>query len=538
MPIDPEYLHLVYQGPFPALLYGRNSRDPNKQGRSVDDQLAVAHAMCTKYDWPVAAVFKDTGISASRHSKKSRDEFEDLLQAIEERRGRIVVAFEASRYYRDLEVYVRLRNACYSAGVLLCYDNQVFDLSKRADRKATARDAIDAEDEAEGIRDRNLRTVELTAQAGRPHGRIPYGYARRYDQDTGELLEQYPHPTQAKYVAEAMKRVDSGESIYTVAKWLRGTSEAARPDGKRWTEKQVKDLLLNPTNLGDRVFRGKVLRTATWDPIPGLEGAEGRDMFNRVRKTLTDPARRTQKDSIVKHLLSGIALCGECGDHAVLTATHRAKGNRYYKCKLAFDTGMTEKRLDAYVEEAILLWLQNKKQARAALIPDERETETKTAATHEALSGYRGQLDEARALARTFKNGRPLLSVASLSALEQDLLPKIEEAEASLAEVTGLSPMMQRLLDSADPHSVWNGAPGSGTAPGDAGLTLEQKRAAIREIVTVRLHKASKQGTRSIEPGRIRLSFVGEAGFRARPLRAPATAPVRGDGRAPGPGTG
>ncbi|MFF3511597.1 recombinase family protein [Streptomyces sp. NPDC002573] len=529
MPIDPEYLHHVYEGPFPALLYGRNSRDPKKKGRSVEDQLAVGRALCDRYDWPVAKVFKDTGISASRHARVGRDDFEALLDAIRAGEGRIVVAFEASRYYRDLEAYLRLRNACFEAGVLLCYDNQVFDLSKRADRKATARDAIDAEDEAETIRDRNVRTVRLTAEAGKPGGRLPYGYARRYDPDTGDLIEQYPHPVQSKIVLKAMQRVDSGESLYSIVRWLRETPDAARPDGHQWTDKAIRDVLLNPTNLGERVHQGKVIGKATWRPIPGLDEPEGRALFNRVKKILTAPERRTQRDSRVRHLLSRIALCGECGDHAFLAATTRVKGKRYYKCQEAFDTGMDEDRLDAYVEEAVLMWLRDKKQARAALIPDEEETASVNAATQEELNGYRAQLEEARGLARMFENGRPLLSVVSLSGLERDLLPKIEAAEKALEASTGLSPVMQELLAAADPELVWAGVPAAdGSVEG--GLSVEQKRAVIRQVVTVRLYRASKRGVRALEPGRVQLAFVGQAAFRDRPLRAPVPAPVPGEG--------
>jgi hypothetical protein len=45
---------------------------------------------------------------------------------------------------------------------------------------------------------------------------------------------------------------------------------------------------------------------------------------------------------------------------------------------------------------------------------------------------------------------------------------------------------------------------------------LEQKREVIREVVTVRLYKASRLGMRELEPGRITLSFVGEPGFVGR----------------------
>ncbi|MFE5872875.1 recombinase family protein, partial [Streptomyces roseifaciens] len=121
MPIAPEHLHLMYEGPFYAYLYGRNSQDPRKKGSSVKDQLDEGHELCEGNNWPVVDVFRDVGVSASRHARKNRKDFEAMIEGINAGKCRIVVAWEASRYYR----------------------------------KATAQDALQAEDEVEGIRDRN-----------------------------------------------------------------------------------------------------------------------------------------------------------------------------------------------------------------------------------------------------------------------------------------------------------------------------------------------------------------------------------------------
>ncbi|MDX2863413.1 hypothetical protein, partial [Streptomyces scabiei] len=81
--------------------------------------------------------------------------------------------------------------------MLLCYNGQVYDLSKSADRKATAQDAVNAEGEADDIRERNLRTTRLNAKRGGAHGPVPDGYKRRYDPDSGDLVDQIPHPDRA-----------------------------------------------------------------------------------------------------------------------------------------------------------------------------------------------------------------------------------------------------------------------------------------------------------------------------------------------------
>ncbi|WP_225840251.1 recombinase family protein [Streptomyces sp. NK08204] len=545
MPIAPEYLHMVHPGVvFHALLYGRNSRDPKKKGRSVEAQLNDGRDLCDRFEWQIVEEFKDAGLSASRHARRDRDDFEALLDAIENGPSipgviRICVAYEASRYYRDLEAYVRLRNACYHAGVLLCYNNTVYDLSKREDRKATAQDAIAAEDEVEGIRDRNVRTARQTAEKGGVWGKIPFGYSRKYDQDTGELLGQYEHPKHGPIVLQALKHIDSGGSINSLIKNLKANPEAARPDGAEWNEGLVKYMLLNRAYLGERVHHGESVK-AQWDPIKGLDTPEGKALFRRVTRTLTAPGRGEIRDSRAAHLMSHLGLCGECGDDHLIRADKvggiARPARRIYRCKDNRDITISEDILDAYVEQAVLTWLRKKKEARAALIPNEGKVAQEVQKAQELLDVYTEELEEARRLNRTRnEQGRPLLSLAVLSEKELELLPKIEELQERLQAATGVPLLVQDLLNAADPEVLWNGSEATEDVPARLGLSLEQKREALRQIVTVRVYR-QKDRRRKVSD-RVTLSFIGSAGFkvpRSR-VRGIAPAPARARGTVPVP---
>jgi DNA invertase Pin-like site-specific DNA recombinase len=540
MPIAPEYLHMVFPDvTFEALLYGRNSRDPKKKGRSVADQLADGHDLSDRFDWHIAREFKDTGLSASRYATRERDAFEDLLDAIENEPAspsvrRIVVAYEASRYYRDLEAYVRLRNACFHAGVLLCYNGTVYDLSKREDRRATAMDAINAEDEADAIQARNSRTARRTAEKGQPWGKIPFGYLRKYDENTGELLGQYEHPVHGPWVLRALEHVDSGGSVNSLLNQLKSSEETAFTDGTKWDEQRVRYMLTNRAYLGERVHHDRSV-TATWAPIKGLETPEGRALFRRVGKVLSERSAAARRDSRAAHMLSRIALCGLCGDDAVLKADQigSTERRRYvYRCLEKRNVTITEEILDAYVEQALLTWLRRKPEARAALIPDQGQQRAEAQRAQELLDVYQEELQEARRLSRTRNaQGRPLLSLTSLSEKELELLPQIEELEQRLQAATGVPLLVQQLVGAANPEAVWNGPDGDGVG----GMTLEQKREAIRQIVTVRVNKG-RSGSGKVQPGRVDLAFIGTKGFRAPQIRARGTARVRALGS--GPGTG
>ncbi|MFJ8145981.1 recombinase family protein [Streptomyces sp. NPDC096048] len=537
MSYAPEYLHLVIPGVvFEALLYGRNSDDAMGTGSSVGDQLATGRALCDRHGWKARREFKDTDISASRHGRKPRDDFEALLTYIREEPTppgvrRIAVAFEASRYYRDLEAYVRLRAACMATDTLLCYNGQVFDLSKREDRKATAQDAIAAEDEAEGIHARNLRTANSQAQAGMPHGKAIYGYTRTYDMVNGrKRCTGQEEDTRGPYVLEMLQRLDAGHTLGSVKRWLKSDPNAARLNGSPWAEDLIRMTVLNRAYLGERLHRGEYIK-AVWAPLKGLETPQGRAMFFRVTAKLTDPTRTMHRGTEVQHLMSYLGLCGECGDHSwlrYLTTTGRRK-NPTLACTAKYDTSIVEHLLNAYVEEAVLEWFGNKQKARAALVPADDKVEETVAAAQKLINSYEEQLAEARKLAQTFdeKTGRFKLSAMSLSGIEAQVEPRLEAERKKLQSTTGTSPLLLRMLNE-DPESVWNGRPASENRPEAPGLTLEQKREVIQSVVTVRLYKAKTPGERKLKPGRIRLSWVGEPGFRARPLRAPATAPLPG----------
>lgn len=537
MPYDPSYLHLVFPNTqFEAWLYGRASRDPNKQGRSVEDQLAAGRTLCGSRNWHIADEFKDTGLSASRHSKQARDDFEELLDTIENtpaRPGviRIVVAYEASRYYRDLDAYVLLRRACLNAGVLLCYKNTVYDLSRADDRKATAMDAIAAEGEADDIRDRNLRTAARTAAAGDPHGRLIFGYARTYETVNGQLrcVGQYENPVTGPYVYKALVHIDRGGSVGSLIRWLNSEPDAARSDGLPWTSRNVRLTLLNRAYLGERKNGGD-WRQASWPAIRGLETPEGRAMFNRVTAKLSDPGRRTQRGSAPSHLLTLIGTCGPCGDHALLkglpkSGSGRQRTVRALQCSEKKDVSIREDWLDAFVEEAVIEWFRDKRKAVAALVSEAGDVEEKMTAAQRRINAYEEQLAEAARLAEEFdeETGQFRLSAGALASMEQRLLPKLEAERKKLREVTGVDPVLLSLINARDPDVVWSGAPEADGQPAVQALSLEQKREVIKKIVNVRLWKARSSGVRGIEDGRVTLTFAGEPGFRDRPLRAPAS---------------
>lgn len=504
MPIAPEFLHLAYPGQeFPAYLYGRASRDPKRKGRSVKSQLDEGRTLCLDNSWPIVREFKDVDRSASAYARKKRDHFEEMIEGIESGECRILVAFEASRYYRDLEVYVRLRRVCMEAGVLLCYNGQVYDLSKSADRKATARDAVDAEGEAESIRERNLRTTRQNAKRGGAHGHVLDGYKRRYDPDTGDLVDQVPDPDRASLWIGIFRDVAELKSLRAILMDLRRRGILTHR-GKPFQEYHLREALRNRGYIGRRMHNGQDVGKAIWPPLSDEDTTEEEfvELFHQVQDILATPGRSHSTGTDLAHLQTHIALCGEHPDEPPVR-WYRNAGIPSYGCSTRFDTSISEARMDAYVEEAVITWLSSP-QALAAF--ERAATDDKARKARVRLKTLEQQLQDARAKAQQLRpDGRGMmLAIDALADIEAGLEPQIEKARAEATHMH-VPPLLRKLLGKPRPDvdRTWNEV-----------LTLSQRRTILRMVVTIRLFKARTRGVRVIEPGRITLAFYGEPGFK------------------------
>ena len=155
-----------------ALIYTRASMDRHYLMRSTDDQETDCRAWCAQEKWGVAKVITDANRSASRWRTREREGFEEALQLIASKEYDAFVTWEPSRAGRELLAYMQLRAACQEAGALYLTKGRVYDFSRHDDSFMMGLEFLSAEKDAAIIRDRQLRTVRLNAQKGRPHGRL------------------------------------------------------------------------------------------------------------------------------------------------------------------------------------------------------------------------------------------------------------------------------------------------------------------------------------------------------------------------------
>lgn len=469
-----------------AFVYDRTSRDPRGRGTATRDQNIENERFCERQGWAIVARFTDPGKSASRHSKTKRDDFEQMVERVGRGECDVIVVWEHSRLSRDLEVYVALRNLCVKHKVLLCYDGVVYDMTRSEDRRRTAQDAVQAEGEADKIRDRNLRTVRLNAQRGRPHGRVPYGYRRVYDERTGALIEQVPHPDQAPIVREIAKRAASGQSLRKIAKDLNERGVPG-PTGKAWNHDILPDLIRKPTYIGKRQHQGVVVADAEWEPILDEE------TYYACVRLFSDPARCTIKSNSVKYLLSGIARCSVCkGICRPRRSYDREKWS--YTCITCFKTQIRTPVLDDIVTFAVLEHVERPEFVEALTRSGADDSSRAALAEAQALEA---QLAQARELAGKWDAalGRLVLSAASLAKLEAELLPRIEDARSRAQSVS--VPQVLREIAGPRAREYWAAMESD----------LVWRRAVVKAVVVPWLNPAGK-GVRAIRPGRFDLEWL------------------------------
>jgi hypothetical protein len=328
---------------------------------------------------------------------------------------------ESSRGSRKVSEWCQLIEACEAAGVKIHVTTaeHTYDPANAHDVKTLIDDANDAQYDSGKKSVAVRRAAKATAQRGEPHGRIPYGYVRRYDPETRRLVAQEPEPGEAAVVRELFHRLRSGHSLRAIERDFGSRALLTRPPrpcpedcprehrhiapgtpGKPFTAQLLRDIALRPLYGGLRIHEpgnrtGRYLGSSDGAVEARWPALVDRESFFTVRRLLTDPERKTSRPGRGVHLLSLIASCDACG--AQLTATYRY-GPREYQCRGKSCVRVGADALDRYAEQAILGYL-----ARDDVIAGLRMTPDQggeLAQVRADLAAARAELDALRSAGR------------------------------------------------------------------------------------------------------------------------------------------
>lgn len=303
----------------PAASYARISEKVSARDKVADQHTQnEAHAAARGYR--IVARYTDDGISALGH--KVRPDFERMLADAEAGAFQVIVATEKERLARNVEEKLELHAACEVAGVVwdTARDGYVDPATDSGEFMSTIRAAMGRIKSKRKAR-RQRAASDARAADGLPTARPGYGYRR---EDKRDVIEQ----AEASIIREAARRVLDGDTLRSIATDLnkRGipsprTGEQARqaerdgvpaPPPIPWQGITLRQMIRRPSLAGLRTHRGKVVGTFDPDIHPPILDE---DTHTRLEALLTDPSRATGTGGRTPvHLLSGLAMCGRCGD--------------------------------------------------------------------------------------------------------------------------------------------------------------------------------------------------------------------------------
>ncbi|MCH8572232.1 recombinase family protein [Nesterenkonia sp. AY15] len=494
--------------------YLRVSRDRHGTGKSPNQQHAENAKAVAQWGWALhPSPYRDDDRSASRYAAKDRENFRRLIDDLEEGRfeADVLVIWESSRGSRRTGEWVNLIELCEERGILIFVTThrREYDPSNARDRRSMLEDAVDSEYESAKTSERIRRDVQAAAEEGRVHGKNLYGYRRIYDEKTGQLSHIEPDPEQSGIVQEAAHRVLAGETYYSIARSFNERSvPPRRPSHKPhrahlgWTPAAVKSMLSTPAYAGKRQHRGAIVAQAVWPPLIDP------DLWERkLLPLLNNPARKRTNDWPARHLLTGIAVCGECGGRVRVGKQNNGRpkydeGGRplprehynTYVCqgvpgKTGFHVAMKTTHLDQVVTEHVIARLE-RVDFITTLGQQDENVDAEMRVLVQEIESHRRYLDEVR------EHAAKRHDMSILFDQEDRVRPLIDAAQASLERLAATDPLVIDIASADSIRETWEG------------LTLADKRRVVRALMTPRINRVGDQGrgrkgvnTERVEPG-------------------------------------
>lgn len=435
--------------------YLRVSLDRSGREKSISEQQDDNRA-----HWPnltFGVPYRDVG-SASRHSRKARNGFDELINDLKADRfgADVLVLWESSRGSRKVGEWVELIELAESRHVKFAVTThgRIYDPANARDRKSLIDDASDSEYESSKISARVRRDAAALAAAGHPHGQVRFGYRRRYDPETRKLVGDELDPTEAPTIAELFERLEAGHALRAISVDFARRGITSR-SGKRLSPQYLRELAINPAYAGLRRHvpgraGGSVkpgeghLYPAEWPAIVPMT------RWRAVQRILNEPSRRTNTGKNVRrgggrYFLSMISRCDPCGSVLAAARDNRDARPPFYRCQSRGCVQIDMAGLDKLAQMTILAYL-----ADPANRQPDRTSDAELSKIDDDIAAIKGELED---LADQVGRGEVSASLAARA--EPGILERLRAAEARRDELTTPAILRDLLGPDADVPARW-----------------------------------------------------------------------------------
>lgn len=456
-----------------AAIYVRISDDADGLGLGVARQEWDCRALAQRMGWSVVAVYSDNDRSA--YSGKPRPRYEALLRDLEDSRLDALVCWDVDRLTRSPAELERFLEIAERLNVRLASVGGEIDLATPQGRLTARIKGSVARHEVEQASRRIKRKTLERAEAGKPHGRVAYGWQRVEGRDV--LVED-----QAAVVREAANRVVAGDSLRSITADFNARAIPSPRAAPRWECAMVRQLILRERNAGLRRHQNRVIGRGDWEPI------FSEDLYGRVGALLKDPTRKVPTTPH-RHLLSGIARCGVC-DAPLRVLVASGTRPRAYVCAEQYCVRRKQQAVDDLIEGLVIARLSQPDAVKALLPRDNQDLV-------DQVQVLRARLD---LVADQYADD--LIDGQQLARITARLRPELEAVERELAGTVG-----PELQDLVQPGLDW------------AAVPVERKRAVINLLLSVRILPVGSTGRAAFDAAGVEVQWRGGlAGAAAAPL--------------------
>ena len=468
------------KAPKRAAIYVRQSKADDE---GIERQVERTTALATARGWTIAAApFEDNDVSASK-PRGPETAWGRLLAASADLD--VVIAVDLDRIARS----TRDLNTLIDHGLALVTVDGEIDLSTAdGEFRGTMLAAI-ARFEIRRKGERQRRASDQRASKGMPTVRPGYGYQRVEGRDM--IVE-----AEAAIVREAARRVLQAESLRAIAADLNRRCVPS-PAGAPWQGVTLRQLIRRPSLAGLRTHRGVIVGqfdAALHPPI--LD----RDTHDRLVAMFDDPTRAASSrvGHPPKHLLSGIAWCGRCGEtlggRMVRIAPWTPKlGQKSKPVKAAYACGTCHKvrRLQDPVDELV---------TEVLLRRLERDDAGDLFTTGDP-DAVRDARDAIAAVNARMASAADLFADGAIDAEQLARITAKGRDDREALEVT---------LAAALPPALPRDAVGPRARDAWAGYDIERRRAILEALMRVTILPAGSG--RAFDPELVRIDWLSEAG--------------------------
>lgn len=330
-------------------VYARVSLD--RQAESVEHQVSLLREFVRHRELgqiPDEFIYKDTGISATKHSIWTRPAMMQLLQDAEDGLFQVVLFKGISRFARSTHEALDVLDRLKAKGLrVISYEESYDSAQDNSNFLFTIHSAV-AEYEAEKTAIRVRLGNKEKAKQGMWTGMPPFGY----ELENRRLKVKEDEAEIVKKIFDLYVHHEFG--TFKVAEYL-NERKMLKNNERLWSRKTVGDILKNEVYLGHIIYnktsqkrvrdyasqeygKKKWVRKKNnpkdWVVVENShEQLIDENTFKKAQKILQSRRKRDTAPNVY-HPLTGVLFCGKCGEGMVCQKrTYEDKQYRYYICK-------------------------------------------------------------------------------------------------------------------------------------------------------------------------------------------------------------